>query len=160
MRVMMTMMAAFLFLISHSFLNNSALSLKSCLKASTMVKPKVNRTPTPSYLVLAVKILLVFVILFLLPKLVSGGRQHGRKKVKRMEIEMRSTRIICEKEICAAFIPEESMNCVLFCVSPACYETVYGEPLEDGEIDIPRAKEFDTCLKVEFRSLRKKMRTM
>jgi hypothetical protein len=125
---------------------------------TTMTTPKLTRASKPSYLLLAVKILLVLVILFLLPKLVTGGRQ-SRVRAQRKEVELRSTRILCEKDICSAFIPEESMNCIFLCVSPACYEKTYGiHPLEDGEIDIPRAKEFEQCVKEEFRALRKRNR--
>jgi hypothetical protein len=125
-----------------------------------MVTPKLTRPSTPSYLLLAVKILLVLVILFLLPKLVTGGRQ-SRTHTKRMDIELRSTRVLCEKDICSGFIPEESMNCVFLCVSPACYENIYAiHPLEDGEIDIPRAKEFEQCVKDELRAMRKRERVV
>jgi hypothetical protein len=125
-----------------------------------MVAPKSTRPSAPSYLLLAVKILLVLVILFLLPKLVTGGR-NSRTRSKRMNIELRSTRVLCEKDICSGFIPEESMNCVFLCVSPACYEHIYGlSPLEDGEIDIPRAKEFEQCVKDELKAMRKRERAV
>jgi hypothetical protein len=123
-----------------------------------MATPKLKPPSTPSYLLLAVKILLMLIILFLLPKLVTGGRQ-SRKRTKRMDIELRSTRVLCEKDICSGFIPEESMNCVFLCVSPACYENIYAiDPLEDGEIDIPRAKEFEQCVKDELKAMRKRER--
>jgi hypothetical protein len=123
-----------------------------------MATPKLTRPPTPSYLLIAVKILLVLVILFLLPKLVSGGR-NSRTHKKRVDTELRSTRVLCEKDICSGFIPEESMNCVFLCVSPSCYENIYAiSPLEDGEIDIPRAKEFEQCVKDELKAMRKRER--
>lgn len=123
-----------------------------------MATPKLTRPSTPSYLLLAVKILLVLIILFLLPKLVTGHR-NSRTRTKRMDTELRSTRVLCEKDICSGFIPEESMNCVFLCVSPACYENIYANtPLEDGEIDIPRAKEFEKCVKDELKAMRKRER--
>jgi hypothetical protein len=125
-----------------------------------MATPKLTRPSTPSYLLLAVKILLVLIILFLLPKLVSGGR-NSRTRTKRMDTEFRSTRVLCEKDICSGFIPEESMNCVFLCVSPSCYENIYAiSPLEDGEIDIPRAKEFEQCVKDELKTMRKRERVV
>jgi hypothetical protein len=123
-----------------------------------MATPKLTQPSTPSYLLLAVKILLGLIILFLLPKLVSGGR-NSRTRTKRMDTELRSTRVLCEKDICSAFIPEESMNCVFLCVSPSCYENIYAiSPLEDGEIDIPRAREFEQCVKDELKAMRKRER--
>jgi hypothetical protein len=123
-----------------------------------MATPKLTRPPTPSYFLIAVKILLGLLILFLLPKLVSGGR-NSRTRTKRMDTELRSTRVLCEKDICSGFIPEESMNCVFLCVSPSCYENIYAiSPLEDGEIDIPRAKEFEQCVKDELKAMRKRER--
>jgi hypothetical protein len=125
-----------------------------------MATPKLTRPSTPSYLLLAVKILLVLIILFLLPKLVTGGR-NSRTRTKRMDTEFRSTRVLCEKDICSGFIPEESMNCVFLCVSPSCYENIYAiSPLEDGEIDIPRAKEFEQCVKDELKAMRKRERVV
>ena len=82
---------------------------------------------------------------------------------------------------CALLIPEESLNCVNECISATCYQQVYHsttqilenphpeddvsrsttstmieqqqqrEPLEDGEIDVVRAKEFDQCVMNELR---------
>ncbi|XP_057531531.1 uncharacterized protein LOC130809758 isoform X1 [Amaranthus tricolor] len=37
-------------------------------------------------------------------------------------------------------------NCALKCLSPRCYELVYGsDPLEEGEKDIIRSQEFKFC---------------
>jgi hypothetical protein len=125
-----------------------------------MATPKLTRPSSSSYLLLAVKILLVAIILFLLPKLVTGGR-NSRTRSKRFDIELRSTRVLCEKDICSGFIPEESMNCVFLCVSPACYENIYAiSPLEDGEIDIKRAKEFELCVNFELKAMRKRERVV
>jgi hypothetical protein len=125
-----------------------------------MASPKLTRPSTPSYPLIAVKILLVLVILFLLPKLVTSGR-NSRTRTKRLDTELRSTRVLCEKDICSAFIPEESMNCVFLCVSPSCYEQIYAiSPLEDGEIDIPRAKEFEQCVKDELKTMRQRDRVV
>jgi hypothetical protein len=125
-----------------------------------MATPKLTQPTTPSYLLLGVKILLVLIIFFLMPKLVSGGR-NSRTRTKRMDTELRSTRVLCEKDICSGFIPEESMNCVFLCVSPSCYENIYAiSSLEDGEIDIPRAKEFEQCVKDELKAMRKRERVV
>jgi hypothetical protein len=42
--------------------------------------------------------------------------------------------------------------CVPRCVSPRCFDTVYGtEPLEDGEIDVVRAALYNRCVGKEMR---------
>jgi hypothetical protein len=61
----------------------------------------------------------------------------------------------CRDHVCFSGRLEESMNCILFCVSPACYESVYGDmPLEDGEIDLVRDAAYETCLQKELRQKR------
>ncbi|CAA6669512.1 unnamed protein product [Spirodela intermedia] len=38
-------------------------------------------------------------------------------------------------------------NCALRCLSPTCYELVYGsDPLEEGEIDYIRGQEYKYCM--------------
>lgn len=114
------------------------------------------RTHLQSFILSAVKVLLVLVILFLLPELVSGNKRN-RKRRRRDEMEIRTVRSDCAIQVCKAVVVEESMNCVLSCISPACYNRVYeDEPLEDGEIDVRRARDFEDCLKDEFRTLRER----
>ena len=56
----------------------------------------------------------------------------------------------CENTSCADLAPELRMNCVNLCVSPACYAEIYAsEPLEDGEIDAARARQFSSCVRRE-----------
>ena len=101
------------------------------------------------WLILIAKIGLVLLILFLLPKLVTG------KSSRRLKKEIHSVRSHCQQVTCAIWLPEEAKNCVNFCTSPACYAQVFGaNPLEDGEIDIPRSQDYEDCLKEEFRLLR------
>ena len=156
------------------------------------------------YVQLIVKILLIFIILFTLPKLVtaettnmmamlpttkerrrrtnmSQQQQHRHHIYKRFHYKLRSLRDDCQNNLnkpCALLIPEESLNCVNQCISPACYDQVYTlhsttvmesnenrdrtattasaivvsrEPLENGEIDVARANEFDQCVRNELR---------
>lgn len=113
-----------------------------------------------SVLVVVVKVLLVIVILFMLPKPVRAGNNQGRKQHRRSELEVRSVRADCATVTCSSWVPEESLNCVYACLSPACYELVYGpEPLEDGEIDLDRFQEYDECVKLEFRIMRSRRRS-
>jgi hypothetical protein len=115
---------------------------------------------TPPYLIWIVKILLALLILFLLPKLVqSSSRQR-----QRIDRGLRTIRQECELNVCTrnpTRIPEESLNCILACVSPACYQVVYGEtPLKDGEIDLVRGQVFDKCARDEYMRMRKRQRAM
>ena len=134
-----------------------------------------------------IKLLLILLILLLLPKLVHGGGAGAgtggsvsKKNRKRAEQEIRLLRTACMRDTCGAYLAEESVNCVLLCMSPACYEMVFGEegknpddetetestkgvqrhygPLEDGEVDLNRGKEYDDCIKHEFRTLQKTRR--
>lgn len=38
-------------------------------------------------------------------------------------------------------------NCALQCISAPCYESIYGaDPLEEGELDLRRGREFRYCV--------------
>jgi Domain of unknown function (DUF4787) len=114
-----------------------------------------------AWLVFVVKILLILVILLWLLPLVESAtsNQKMKKQRRRAEVVLAETRLICEHGTCGQWIPEESMNCVQLCLSPACYQQVYVDmPLEDGEIDVDRAKIFEKCVKEEMRLARKRQR--
>jgi hypothetical protein len=120
-------------------------------------------------MVLAVKILLVLLILFSLPKLVTTNQEatttvSNEKQEKPIFYELRVARFECQNNpiisACMDLIPEESLNCINQCMSEACYEKIYGtNPLEPGEIDIDRAKEFESCVKNEMRHNRAQRNT-
>ena len=122
-----------------------------------------------SYMVLAVKVLLVLLILFSLPKLVTTQKTtkteaSKEKQQKPIFYELRVARFECQNNpiisSCMELIPEESLNCIHQCMSESCYDTIYGtNPLEPGEIDIDRAKEFETCVKNEMRHHRAQRNT-
>lgn len=113
------------------------------------------------YLLLIVKVLLVIFILLWLPKLVTGGApgEPGRRRRnnKRTQVKLRAIRYDCQNQgDCSLLIPEESLNCVNECISPACYAQIFeSQPLEDGEVDVVRAQAFDNCVKEELRELRR-----
>jgi molecular chaperone DnaJ len=109
---------------------------------------------TQTYLVVLAEILLVLLILLILPPLVEAANPK-----KRSEQEMRNLRSSCFRETCNMYIPEESANCVYACISPSCYQQIFGqEPLEDGEVDVERSRQFDACLRDEFRTYRQRKR--
>ena len=126
---------------------------KKRLTGTTVIKT----SSSSKFMVIAVKILFVLIILFLLPKLVEAKRK--RTAPKRTALEARKLRNHCEREVCGAYLMEEKLNCVSLCLSPACYETIYGDnPLEDGELDFTRAKLFDECFLSESRKARERQR--
>ena len=134
-------------------------------KMATVRAPqiRVQKKTSNRFLLLLVKILLVLVILLLLPKLVKARSKlnyRNKKQRRHAEVVLNDARMSCEMNACVHFIPEEAMNCVQLCLSPACYQKVYGdEPLEDGEIDVDRAKTFEVCVKEEMRLARKLQRS-
>jgi len=105
------------------------------------------RNSSNPYLLIAVKILFVVVILLLLPKFVVGTNVHPGAKhphLARHRISLKSKE--CTRVQCAEWLLEENMNCVNQCVDQECYTEVYGDqPLEDGEIDVIRARDFERC---------------
>jgi len=129
-------------------------------------KITVQKQSSNRYVLLAVKILLALIIFLLLPKLIESRRStmkkfnYRNKRQRRLaEVVLKETRLICEMHICRAIIAEEAMNCVQVCISPACYQQHYDlEPLEDGELDIERARLFELCVQTELRDVRKRQR--
>jgi hypothetical protein len=119
----------------------------------TRKSTKAPSSSTPATLLFLVKVLLVLLILLLLPKFVIAKKARTQKAI-------RSLRAQCQQQrSCASLVPEESMNCVNLCTSPNCYVIIYASrPLEDGEIDIRRAREFEECLKEEVRETQKQRR--
>ena len=55
-------------------------------------------------------------------------------------------------EPCKDMIPDEALNCINNCTSPACYSKIFSNmPLEDGEIDHDRSRTFTTCMREELK---------
>ena len=56
--------------------------------------------------------------------------------------------------------PPQNQNCVNKCVSPECFDEVYGPstpgPLEDGESDPERQKLFTSCVRRDYREQKRK----
>lgn len=130
-----------------------------------MTKPKKATAPPStfsSYLLVLVKVLLVVVIILLLPKLVTGSVSNnpGGKRNKRLAQQFEAMRFECERSTCKEFLPEESSMCVSSCISSTCHELIYQKnPLEDGEIDLQLARDFEKCVKDVIRTQRSKERS-
>ena len=60
-------------------------------------------------------------------------------------------------EDCSALHPDENDNCVNRCTSQACYVEVYAaSPLEPGELDMPRWRAFERCVRKEAREAKRR----
>ena len=70
------------------------------------------------------------------------------KDVKMDEIEMQEYALACnQSQTCFGQSKRyQSINCMLRCISPACYETIYAaHPLELGEINV-KFQSYKMCL--------------
>jgi hypothetical protein len=131
-------------------------------------QPKKSAASPPfanSYLLLAIKILFIIIIILLLPKLVTGAsdsnNRAGGRKNKRVLQKLQEVTLHCSLETnCSELVPEEAIMCVSRCISPECYDRIYApNPLEDGEMDVSRAKEFEMCFKEQVRLKRRQDRS-
>lgn len=127
----------------------------------------------------ATKALLLLVLLLLPPHVANGavddsarGAWEGGppKRVSNsnknlhivLENEMRDFRNDCLREIVSGRQGRECMqseiaaeNCAMRCVSTACYDSIYGaDPLEEGEIDMLRGRDYRMCVRRELRKSR------
>lgn len=78
--------------------------------------------------------------------------------IVQFERETKTKKSMCERVTCQSLPADENMNCVNECTSPKCFKQVYGEePLEDGEIDTKRAREFNQCVRLEIVDKKKEL---
>jgi len=97
---------------------------------------------------LVVGIAVMFVIM--LQQQAHGAPNHGAARLDRV---WKNKRQECERgELCGGMLIDEAQNCINACISASCFKEVYGEmPLEDGEIDNARSRQFTNCLRKESR---------
>mmetsp|Transcript_19183 Transcript_19183/g.35040 ORF Transcript_19183/g.35040 Transcript_19183/m.35040 type:complete len:99 (-) Transcript_19183:44-340(-) len=77
---------------------------------------------------------------------------HAAKKPDYLK-DWKSRKQECMRRPSCAF--DESDNCVNRCISKQCYEKVFNNnPLEDGEIDKTRSRDFLDCVKLEEKERR------
>jgi hypothetical protein len=138
-------------------------STQGTTRRYTAVKP--TTSSSDPWIAFLVKVLFVALIIFMLPKLVEGGKRSrtaGSKHRKTAERKFSAIRDECQYEStsCKSIdVIEEAMNCVHQCMSENCYHEVYSQqPLQDGEIDVSRLKDFERCVKEEFRQERVRRR--
>lgn len=93
----------------------------------------------------------VIIIIFFLDEVFSGHAYYQYKrytyKKKRDDRKYKSAKSLCEtKQDCLQKRGVEQTICIRKCVSPFCYNELYGDdPLEEGEIDV-RFNSFKGCL--------------
>ena len=98
-------------------------------------------------MILCIRTLVVTLLLF-------SSVVESSKRSKQQDKLWKTKKRTCEQEDCVHLLPEEGMNCVNNCTSPACWTEIYGnEPLEDGEIDNKRNREFMACVRKESKAL-------
>ena len=91
---------------------------------------------------------LIPLLLLLLVSINASNHQ-----IARLDKQLKQLKGKCEKESCSHIrILDEAQNCINECVSKECYREIYSnEPLEDGEIDKIRERQFIQCVRKEFK---------
>jgi len=92
-------------------------------------------------------LLLTFALLF-----ASAAAKSSRRPISDNEIRQKKEACYTDVEnglwgwVCRSS-PTEKENCVLRCLSPECYDLIYGgDPLEEGELDYVRSQEYNYCM--------------
>nr|ACG36226.1 hypothetical protein [Zea mays] len=100
------------------------------------------RFPSACYLLVLTLALLV----------VSAAAKSSRRPISDNEIRQKKEACYTDVEnglwgwVCR-YSPTEKENCVLRCLSPECYDLIYGgDPLEEGELDYVRGQEYKYCM--------------
>ena len=108
-----------------------------------------------SYVTVAV--LALFLLLGENMPVLAANAHTKRKKLDRV---WRTKRREClESEKCKLIHKDENDNCVNKCTSLSCFNQVYGsEPLEPGEVDFHRWRQFTLCARKEVADQKRKQR--
>ena len=78
------------------------------------------------------------------------GMNHNNRRYSSYagDREFRQRKIDCASSQCAGKVGAEESNCTYKCMSPSCFEEIYGhDEIEEGEIDSSRSRLFSTCFK-------------
>mmetsp|Transcript_31198 Transcript_31198/g.101743 ORF Transcript_31198/g.101743 Transcript_31198/m.101743 type:complete len:123 (-) Transcript_31198:41-409(-) len=119
------------------------------------------RTWTRPSLRLALLLAVLLVLSLSAPADAKKGGSRGKSQTA-FEREMQERRLECDRSIRQAVPPSKCLdeaivleNCVLRCISSTCYHQVYGDdPLESGEVDSQRSRNFRTCARADFKGLK------
>ena len=99
-----------------------------------------------------VLVALAMALLVLAGTLVATPAAAKTPRQKNLDRTINQARKECERSMCIHLPEEEAANCVHECLSPTCFGEVYGaEPLEPGELDHLRSRNFNACTRREGR---------
>ena len=122
---------------------------KDCLK--NMLFTVWNNRPRPSARIACLLLLLLFCLNFASARSSSGkssNYNNRRYSTYAGDREFRQRKIDCASSQCAGKAGAEELNCTYRCMSPSCFEEIYGhDEIEEGEIDSTRSRVFNTCFK-------------
>ena len=92
------------------------------------------------------------IVALIFVQMVQAAQQGANNFNAKYDRSWKKKKADCERYTCSQYLPDEGMNCVNECTSQPCYQEVYAyEPLEDGEVDVKRAKQFTNCLRKDAR---------
>mmetsp|Transcript_9802 Transcript_9802/g.12857 ORF Transcript_9802/g.12857 Transcript_9802/m.12857 type:complete len:178 (+) Transcript_9802:246-779(+) len=87
-----------------------------------------------------------FSFTFFLFVLLNLNGVESKSRRRKADKNFRLKKKDCESNACGHMILDEAQNCIYKCISDECYQQVYAsEPLEDGEIDSIRYRQFQAC---------------
>ena len=96
-----------------------------------------------------IRLFAVVVVLFMTTGAVAGSARAVRDRPSAYSALFSACHDLCH----GGNSPDERVNCVSKCVSPDCFEKIYGkQPLEDGEIDEVRKNRYNSCISAERRT--------
>ncbi len=92
--------------------------------------------------------LVILVITF--ASVLSKKQTRNNNNITQQDKIWRSKKSDCQSSTCSHLAFHEGYNCVNECLSPKCYQSVYSaRPLEDGEIDPIRDRDYIRCVRLE-----------
>ncbi len=97
---------------------------------------------------LVLKILFLFAVFATV--LSRRPTKHNGGHISQVDKIWRNKKSDCLSTTCSRIAFHEGYNCVNECVSSKCYNSIYASsPLEDGEIDAMRERDFVRCVRLE-----------
>lgn len=92
--------------------------------------------------------LIYLVILLLLKNTCAANKVNSR-----LDRQYKQAKGACERNQCShIYMLDEAQNCINECVSKSCFDEIYADnPLEDGEIDKARERQFLQCVRKEIK---------
>mmetsp|Transcript_38875 Transcript_38875/g.62982 ORF Transcript_38875/g.62982 Transcript_38875/m.62982 type:complete len:107 (-) Transcript_38875:75-395(-) len=82
----------------------------------------------------------------------KAGRSLSKNRApQHSDRQLKTRRSDCERHTCSYIPVGLQENCILRCISEPCYLEIFEEnPLEEGEIDTVRSRQFNNCARKEI----------